>query len=206
MGLLKALLVNTEETPPIPVPVMFNPPEYTMRKASNFTKVDKPLQGESEYQFISSDKQELSMELFFDTTDLGVDVRVFTSKIYKMIQIPDKKSEPPLLMFIWGPLIFECRMTSFSQKFEYFDNQGQALRARVNITLVGRDMAQDNMKKAPAMRGAQVNSAVVKMGQTVHSIAAATLGDPKKWRTIAKENKLANPFKLQPGKTLRIPG
>jgi len=76
MALTKAVILNLETK--ISIPVMFNPPEYQLQKANQFADITIPGLGSSLLQFVTGNAQTLTMELFFDTTDTGLDVRVFT--------------------------------------------------------------------------------------------------------------------------------
>ena len=70
MALTKALIVNTSR-PAIPVPVMFNPPEYQLQKSNQFAEIGIPGLGSSLVQFVRGTAQTLTMTLFFDTSDSG---------------------------------------------------------------------------------------------------------------------------------------
>ena len=78
MPLTKALIIDCDASTPIPIPVMFNPPEYQLQVTNQFAEVGIPGLGSSLLQFVRGSAQTLTMELFFDTTDEGIDVRVFT--------------------------------------------------------------------------------------------------------------------------------
>ena len=76
MPLTKALLIDCDSVTRIPIPVMFNPPEYQLQVTNQFAEVGIPGLGSSLLQFVRGSAQTLTMELFFDTTDEGIDVRV----------------------------------------------------------------------------------------------------------------------------------
>ena len=64
MPLTKALIVNTDAVVPVPIPVMFNPPEYRIQKTNQFAEVGIPGLGSSLLQFVKGSSETLSMELF----------------------------------------------------------------------------------------------------------------------------------------------
>ena len=60
---------------------MFNPPEYQLQKTNQFADIRIPWLGSSLLQFVQGSAQTLTMELFFDTTGIGQDVRLFTGPV-----------------------------------------------------------------------------------------------------------------------------
>lgn len=202
--LLKAIIINTDEKPPTIIPVMFNPPQLDIRKASNYSRTKNPKQDESENIFLQGDNEELSMELFFDTTDLGVDVRVITDKIVELVKVKKGGEEPPHLMFVWGPMCFDCMMTNVQQKYEHFNSLGLALRAVLNVTFVGYDMRKKLLQHLPLGQMATLTTYMVREGDTIGTIAAKKKGNPKEWRSIASENNIRNPLTIPSGTNLKI--
>lgn len=106
--LKKALIrVDWYKRKPEDIEVQYNPTEYSLDKQAQFGEIgvpglDSPLQ-----QFVRGQTEKLSMELFFDTTDLGMgagatSVTTETDKIYQLIKIEPKRHAPPLLIFIWA--------------------------------------------------------------------------------------------------------
>jgi nucleoid-associated protein YgaU len=51
----------------------------------------------------------------------------------------------------------------------------------------------------------QTKQVTVKRGETLWSISNRELGDPGRWRSIARANGIADPRKLQAGVSLMIP-
>jgi hypothetical protein len=75
MALTKAVIVNKDARTPVPIPVMFNPPNYTLTKTNQFAEIRIPGLPSTVLQYVSGDARSLSTEFFFDATDTGVDVR-----------------------------------------------------------------------------------------------------------------------------------
>lgn len=73
------------------------------------------------------------LELFFDTSDTGQDVRENSLLLVEMMKPVDNES--PVVTFHWGTLIFEGHITGFTETLSYFSAQGVPLRAAVNISL-----------------------------------------------------------------------
>lgn len=205
MPLTKALIIDTEAIIPLPIPVMFNPPEYRIQKTNQFAEVGIPGLGSSLLQFVKGNSETLSMDLFFDTTDLGVDVRVFTELVVSLTSLNAKTHAPPKLMFIWGTLIFPCVLESVTQQFDYFNAIGMPLRAKLTVSLKGSDMLEDLLSSIPLESADRTKGVVVKTGDTLQGIAAQEYEDPRKWRLIAEASDIDNPLTIQPGRALTVP-
>jgi len=205
MGLTKALIINTDAAIPVPIPVMFNPPEYSLEKSNQFAEVDIPGLGSSPLQFVKGNVQTLRMELFFDTTDTGIDVRTFTEPVVGFTALNAETHAPPKLLFVWGSLAFPCVLESLTQRFDYFNPAGLPLRARLTVALKGYDLLESLLASIPLESADRVKTWIVKTGDTLQAIAGNEYGDPTQWRPIAQANDIDNPLVLQPGQTLIIP-
>jgi len=205
MALMKALIINTDSLIPIPIPVMFNPPKYQLQKTNQFAEIGIPGLGSSVLQFVSGSSQSLNMELFFDTTDTGVDVRLFTGLVMNLVDVDSETHAPPRLLFVWGTLIFPCVIESVSQSFDYFNAIGMPLRATLTVTLKEYITVSDVLSSIPLLSSDKVKHHTVIEGDTIQSIAAKEYEDPKKWRAIAEANDIDDPLGIKPGTELIIP-
>lgn len=206
MPLTKAVIVNTDAIVPLPIPVMFNPPEYQLQRTNQFAEIGIPGLGSSLLQFVRGSAQTLTMDLFFDTSDLPVpDVRLFTELVVGLTGVNAKTHAPPHLMFIWGSLVFPCVLESVTQRFEQFNVLGLPVRARLSVTLKGNDLLESLLSSIPLESADRTKSMVAKFGDTLQGIAAGEYEDPKQWRAIARANAIDNPLTIRPGTGLRIP-
>lgn len=205
MPLTKALIINTDETVPVPIPVMFNPPEYSLQKSNQFAEVTVPGLGSAPLQFVKGNVESLNMELFFDTTDTGMDVRNFTESVVGLTAINAQTHAPPRLLFVWGSLAFPCILESVTQRFDYFNPAGLPLRARLTVVLKAYDVLESLLASIPLESADRVKSWIVKTGDTLQGVAAIEYGDATQWRPIAQASDIDNPLILQPGQTLTIP-
>jgi hypothetical protein len=205
MPLTKAIIVNTDATIPIPIPVMFNPPEYQLQRTNQYAEVGIPGLGSSLLQFVRGSSQTLTMDLFFDTTDSGVDVRLYTELILALTNLNSDTHAPPRLMFIWGTLIFPCVLESVTQRYTYFNSLGMPLRATLSITLKGYDLLESLLASIPLLSSDRAKSRTVKSEETLQGIAAEEYDDPGEWRAIAEENNIDNPLTIQAGQRLIVP-
>jgi phage protein U len=210
MALTKALIINTDELNGIPIPVMFNPPEYQLQRTNQYAEIGIPGLGSSLLQFVRGSAQTLTMELLFDTTGSipkfkGKDVRLYTQTILKLLELNSKTGGPPRLLFLWGSLVFPCVLESVSQKFDYFNAYGLPLRATLNITLKGYEEFSGLLASLPSLAEEESKGYIVKSGDTLQSIAAKEMKDAKKWREIAEINALDDPRNLLVGNEITIP-
>lgn len=205
MALAKAVIINLDELAPLPIPVMFNPPEYTLSKTNQFAEIKIPGLPSSILQFVNGDAQSLSMELFFDTTDKGLDVRSRTMAIVNLTEPNARTKAPPRLLLLWGSLAFSCFLISVKQHFEYFNPLGLPLRARLTVEFKGNTTIESMISGSPAALAEQVVHYIAKNSDTLQGIAAGQFNDPSKWREIAAANNIDNPRALASGQRLTIP-
>ena len=203
MPLTKALLIDSVTR--IPIPVMFNPPEYQLQVTNQFAEVGIPGLGSSLLQFVRGSARTLTMELFFDTTDLGIDVRVHTGLVLGLTSLNSETHAPPPLLFVWGSLIFPCVMESVTQTFDFFNTLGMPLRARLNVTLKEHDTLEDILGSNQLLSADRTKQWIFKKGDTLQRIAAQEYGDPNKWRPIAEANNIDNPLTIAVGRALKVP-
>src|SRR4029077_8198986 len=186
MAFTKALIIDCDSITRIPIPVMFNPPEYQLQVTNQFAEVGVPGLGSSLLQFVRGTAKTLTMELFFDTTDAGIDVRLYTGLVLNLTSLNSETHAPPRLLFLWGSLVFPCVLESVTQKFDYFNSSGKPLRARLNVTLKGNDLLQDLLGSVQLLSADRAKQWVFKTGDTLQKIAAQEYGDPNQWRPIAQ--------------------
>ena len=204
MALTKALIVNTSR-PAIPVPVMFNPPEYQLQKSNQFAEIGIPGLGSSLVQFVRGTAQTLTMTLFFDTSDAGQDVRLHTALVLALTDLDPATHAPPALLLLWGSLAFPCVLETVTQRFTRFDAAGLPLRAELDVSLMGHDLLSDLLGAIPLLSADKAKQYTVREGDTLAGIAARECDDPRRWREIARANGIDNPLVLAPGTSLLIP-
>lgn len=203
MALTKALIINLDTH--VPIPVMFNPPEYQLQKTNQFAEIGIPGLGSSLLQFVKGSAQTLTLELFFDTTDTGLDVRAFTEAVVLFTTVNVKTHAPPHLLFVWGSLVFPCILESVTQRFDYFNPVGMPLRARLNVTLKSFESVEDLLTGTPLESADRTKSRIFRAGDSLQGIAAEEYGDPRQWRPIAQANKIDHPLRIPAGQRLTVP-
>jgi hypothetical protein len=113
---------------------------------------------------------------------------------------------PPTLMFMWGPFLMECVMTSVTVKFVRFSSAGMPTRAEVKFVLTEQPSLLADLPTNPTSGGiAGRQSHMITDGEGLHLIAARTYGHPGAWRSVAEVNGIDDPFRIKPGQTVYLP-
>ncbi|MCP4692999.1 MAG: hypothetical protein GY859_33465 [Desulfobacterales bacterium] len=159
--------------------------------------------GNKKKQYIGGSAGKLTMELVFDTTGDGADVREHTKKIARFMEPLNggKKKVPAVVEFRWGVYSFKGMVEAYRELFDFFSPTGVPLRAVVNLTMARQDLVFDfgDTSSTFDTRGAlEIEPVEIPCppsapgeegagGQSAAS-AAALAGDPGAGREIAAEN------------------
>jgi nucleoid-associated protein YgaU len=216
MTLVKASIRNCDTNKR--VEFMFNPTKYSFAKTVGWG--DKGGDGGRglnvpPLEFTGGKAATITLNLFFDTSDTGDDVRaVYTNDLWDLAIInkdkmdPVKKTgEPPRCLFEWGESwSFEAVVTSVTQTFTMFKGDGTPTRANVDLVLrqatdPGRFPAQN-----PTSGGvAGHKTHIVEQRETLDLIASREYGQSRYWRHIAEANGIPDPMRVRPGTVLALP-
>ncbi len=220
--LAKAFLQALPEGPQNPkIPVHFNPVTlaYTVENT-----VSQQSGGPKKAQYVAQFSGKLSMDLQFDTTDTGTDVRVFTNQVAAFMQATglaaaaagnaaagqggggDQSSPPkapPVVLFQWGSYRFQGVMESFKETIDFFSADGVALRALVSITLARQDKVFD---EGTDFKPATTGGSLVPSGSGDSALSLATRGgDPSAARQLASANGLES-LRFTGGAAVQVSG
>jgi len=224
--LAKAILIDT--TTGVGHPVMYNPEELKLEQGNQFAEVGIPGLNASPLQYVRGKNRVLTMELFFDTYETGEDVRAYTAPIVRLLDTQPQTLAPPVLLFSLGWVQFRCVLTDAGQRFTMFGRDGTPVRSTMSVRLqeyveisleieqglfLGSPTASALVSAIPGVAPtvealtASVSGVVhvVLQGDTLSGIAGAYLGDPGRWREIARANSIVDPLSLVTGATLLIP-
>ena len=145
------------------------------------------------------------MELFFDTYEQREDVRRHTNRIYELLDVDPKSHRPPVVKFAWGGFSFRCMVERVSGRFTLFLDSGVPVRATLTVSFKQYVDPAESPKAPKTESSDHVKTYIVKLGDSLSSIAAAEYGDPTAWRPIAAGNAIDNPRLLEPGRRIVIP-
>lgn len=192
----------------VPLPVLFNPNQLTMSKTAHWQPVAKPESESSASQFTHGDSTTLTLELFFDTYELGLDVRTQTKLIFDLARVHGDMHRPPRCRLQWGLYNFEGAewvLERVDQTFTLFLSTGLPARATLSCSFKQYQSGLLEGRVLNLMSADVPKTHVVKQGDSLSAIAAREYQDPALWRTIAAANDLDDPLNLTPGQALRIP-
>lgn len=210
-GLEKAAIINldTKET----IDCMFRPKEYTFTKTNTWQSEMITGKNVPKVEFSGGQAMKLTMELFFDTYELGTDVRkTHTDRIWRLMMInPSNKDKgnkgwPPQCEFRWGlAWSFKAVITSINQKFTLFLADGTPVRSTMTVTFL--QAAEEGVypgQNPTTVSKPGYKTRRVKQGETLDWIAFEEYGDSNRWRYLADINRLDDPMRLAPGQVLAI--
>ncbi|MFX3632992.1 MAG: LysM peptidoglycan-binding domain-containing protein [Candidatus Pristimantibacillus sp.] len=205
MALSKAQIIIIRSKSQETVEVLFNPTEYVVETGNQFSFVDVPGLQTPIAQFNGGEGSTLTMDLFFDSYESGIDVRKHTSKIVNIIDVDSDLHAPPSCRFVWGSLDFRGVLEKVTQRFTMFLESGVPVRATLNVTFKSIQSMKEQYQEIPRQSADRTKQKTVKLGDQLWMLAADEYEDPGAWRHIAEANGIDNPRELTPGRKLTIP-
>lgn len=213
-SLAKALIINLDGGG-TRIPCLFNPTEYTFSKQNSWVQGQTSGKDMPTLEFSSGMPAVLQMQLFFDTYAEKTDVRAdYTDAIWSLMAIDPslkdsktQRSRPPMVRFQWGKSwSFDAVITSITQRFTLFLDDGTPVRATLDVTF---QQVKDSRQLRPQnpTSGGDGGERVwtVSAGDTLAWVAFKMYGDSTRWRPIAEANRLPSIRRLTPGTVLVIP-
>ncbi|MEM8536541.1 MAG: hypothetical protein AAGF56_01635 [Pseudomonadota bacterium] len=135
--------------------VQFNPETLEITARSKLKEETGAKQDKAPVQVVGSTERSMSVQLIFDQTLTGNDVRNDTSQIVGLMAAGDKVLQgyytrsadrhknnvkvPKIVIFEWGNFTFRGVIAEFNETLEYFSPSGVPLRASVKFTMQERD-------------------------------------------------------------------
>jgi nucleoid-associated protein YgaU len=192
------------------VTCQFNPESLSMSKSNQWAFRTDIGDDTPETVFGGGNSGSMSLELLFDSTHTGDDVRQQYVKLLKVTMVKpsdnnDGKGEPRQVVVQWGSFVsYVAVIESLSQNFTLFKEDGTPLRAQLSVSL--REVWSDKKlpEQNPTSRSDVRRTWVVEKGQRLDWIAHQVYGNSGTWRHIAESNGLSNPAMLRPGQILKI--
>lgn len=170
------------------IDVHFNPASLKYTVTNTLEKG----RGNQAKQYVSQSTGKLTMDLVFDTTDTGQDVRTFTEKMAGLMQ-PDDKKIPAVVLFEWGTYKFQGMVDSYQETLEFFAPNGVPLRAAINMTLSKQDKVfEPSQTSSFDTQGALTPEPVQLPPSNLSDVsqAATKAGAPSAARSLATANGL----------------
>ena len=228
MALVKALLEVVEgSNKGLKVPAHFNPQSLRVDyRTTGFAGTVKCKQQVEKQEVVAQQTgygSDLSMELLFDTSQSGDDVRGTTLKIVEMIQpcaanagTANMAQPLPIVRFSWGTFLFVGTISSMNETLDLFSEQGVPLRATVNLSMsevaLERDTIDNSGAGTVSMAGQSLGAGAAigttpltlsQAGDTLQNLVGR-LASGGSWKAIANVNNIDNPRLIQPGTVLNL--
>lgn len=204
-----------------PLTVHFNPASLVYSVENS---VAQQSGGPKKVQYVAQFSGKLTMDLQFDSTDTGSDVRTVTNQVALFMQASGNASAaasnsappsangnssgpppkaPPVLCFQWGTYQFQGIMDSFKETIDFFSADGVALRALVSIGL----SRQDNVFDEGANLSGPTNAgSLVPSSSSDSALSMATRGgDPSAARQLGASNGLES-LRFTGGASMQVSG
>ena len=163
-------------------------------------------------QFVRGGGRSLTLELLFDAFETREiagrtidEVGPLTDAVYGLLAPTPETGAPPVCVFGWKDLRFQCVLERVSGRFTMFRADGAPLRATLNVTLREYVDVAVTVRREGAAGIPRPRTRVVQRGDTLSAIAQQEYGNAGRWRQIAAANGIANPRALEPGTVLSIP-
>lgn len=168
------------------IPIHFNPVSLEYSITNTLQE-----HGEDKKQYVAKSTAKLTMDLIFDTTDTGTDVRLHTQKIAKLMEptqeIAGEKKAPEVVMFDWGTFQFRGMVESYKETIDFFAPGGVPLRAAINLSLTRQEKVFENERNSAKNPQPEPLVTVPVAGETMTDIAT-TAGNPTAGRNAAAWN------------------
>jgi hypothetical protein len=128
-----------------PLEVDFNP-ESLKVAITNAMQANRRRRRREPPQFVTDSTAKLAVELVFDTTTVGFDVREITNQIALMMkpkgtaeQQQRRRGIAAIVIFEWGTFLFEGYIDSFNETLDFFAAEGVPLRSTVSLSITEQD-------------------------------------------------------------------
>jgi hypothetical protein len=159
-----------------PARVKFNPASLKLSLTNNLD--------EQARQATRASTTKLEMELIFDSTEDGTDVRDQTGQVKSLAVAPDTPhARPPQVEFRWGRFSFTGAIESLNETLDFWSAEGVPLRSTLQVTLQCLRL-DSTAEDAPA----SATLAPVAAGGTGTTGAATRAGDEDGGRAVAAIN------------------
>lgn len=169
-----------------PFQVHFNPSSLHI----SITNTLDPDQNKEKKQYVAKSSAKLSMDLIFDSTNDGTDVRKQTGKIAQLMEPGKRKGKqatPPKVLFEWGTFTFQGVVESYKETIDFFAPTGVPLRASINLTMASLDKVFESLSQGSDKKFEPVVQTLATRAESLTALATQA-GNPQAARAIAADN------------------
>ena len=193
-----------------PIVALFNPNQITIVKTANWKVLPANQRDAPASQFTYGEPATLTVDLFFDTFESRADVRRnHTNRIAELLTVEKHGNlhRPPICKLAWGTAgdFFQGVLQNLNQRFTLFLEDGTPVRATLSCTFREWRSDEEEERRQSTSSVDVAKTHMVKLGDTLSSIASEHYSDPGLWRPIAEANDIDDPRAIQPGSILAVP-
>lgn len=185
--------------------LQFNPSHYSFEESNEFG--EKKLMGlkGNVHQFTGSKISDLKLDLMFDSTSLGGDVRDLIKPLDMIVNMDSDLHTPPACSFLWGSFRYDGIVSSIKKDFTYFYHDGIPARVKIVLTLKHYQNI-DTMKAKLDLHSSDISKErILDESDSLFLMAHREYKSTSSWREIAKANDIDNPLKIKSGTSLLLP-
>ncbi|MGG6297035.1 hypothetical protein ACQ4M4_21790 [Leptolyngbya sp. AN02str] len=164
--------------------MQFNPVSLQLSISNT---VENKKKNDDTKQYVTQTSAKLSMDLVFDSTGDGVDVRLTTAKVANFIRPDPDQNVLPVVLFEWGLFKFQGVVESYKETLDFFAASGVPLRAAISLTLASQEKVFENRRGNAGGAKAPQAVSLQPSGESVTDVANRA-GDPGAARAIAAAN------------------
>ncbi len=193
--------------------VQYNPSTFQFDKSVNWTEHEEQGQ-EATLEFQKNSPACVALELVFDTTKDGADVRAAWVNKLLFLTNPEvtpqdgqagciEKKRPPKVGFYWGEFEFDGVIESLNVTYLMFSNAGTPLRAKVQVKM--KEWTPEkyaNGSGSSAYGSAPVKLVTLQAGETITSVA---LRNNTTTQAICDANGISDPLSAKAGQQIAVP-
>ncbi len=184
-------------------------------KSTSQTRFERPGQGdardnsdtETALNFVHDSTEKLNFNCVLEGDETGTVEKKISALKEIAFLYNGSTHEWPVCQLTLGDSLkdFECRLVNLDTSYTLFSCNGEALRARLEMSFLGyatpKEIALLKSHQAPDL----THTVVVKAGDTLPLLCQKIYNDPAHYRLVAHHNRLTNFRELQPGTTLEFP-
>lgn len=187
------------------IDVQFNPVDLKVA-LSNTLRANEREGNSRAAQYVDKSSSTLTVDLQFDSTHDGSDVRKMTSEIALKFLKPegedDEMRAPRKCLFQWGAFEFVGLLQTFNETLDFFSPEGRPLRAKVALKLaedrfqfrIRDEGLREAQRNTPTLTPVGSGAASGGSSDTPVSEASRQAGrKPEDWRDTARYNGIENP-------------
>lgn len=187
------------------IQLQYNPSQYVVEDSNEFS--EKKLMGlkGATHQFMGTKKSDLSLDLMFDSTSLGKDVRELIKPLELLVNIDKELHAPPTCNFSWGSFSFKGIVSSLKKDFTYFYHNGIPARVKIALTLKPYDTVEHTQALLDLHSSDISKERILNEGDSIFLMSHREYNHSSSWRLIAQKNNIDNPLLISSGSKLLIP-